>query len=302
MAIQRLSVHSENKSILIKSIFRLCGYIPYTSIPTMSDSPSTLPSVCKPSGTAAATRGWRFGLFRCPGCLPRWRFARAAFAAACCAVNACRRRWWWWAISTLAAPANPLTLALLAELRAAGLRPGVISRGYGNARAPGAGGACPRDDRLKSATNPFAVRQAGFAVAIGRRRSEAGRALLAAHPEVNVILADDGCNTTRWRATSSWRWWTAGAVSGRLLPAGPLARVRQPAGAVDAGGGEWRRGAARLAGASALLSYAFAARRALPAGQPAGRCAPADLPGRVVALVEHWPPATLFSTSLRQQG
>ena len=104
-----------------------------------------------------------------------------------------------------------LTLALLAELRAAGLHPGVISRGYGGAGAPGAGGACPRRPG-SSWRRTLAVRaQAGFAVAIGRRRSEAGGAA-GRPPEVTVILADDGLHTTRWRATSSWRWWTAGAV------------------------------------------------------------------------------------------
>lgn len=197
---------------------------------------------------------------------------------------------------------TPLTLALLAELRAAGLHPGVISRGYGGA-ARQAQAVHARDDPAQVGDEPLLYAQAGFAVAIGRRRSEAGRALLAAHPEVNVILADDGlqhyalARDIELAVVDGGR----GFGTGRLLPAGPL---REPV--------------SRLARVDAVVVNGDAAPPDLPAhprcfhmrlqpgalyqlSQPARRCAPADLPGRVVALAGIGHPQRFFDT-LRQQG
>jgi len=86
---------------------------------------------------------------------------------------------------------TPLVLWLVQWLRARGMHPGIVSRGYGGSgsvqpvtadSAPGAAG----DEPVLLAT------RAGCPVWIGRRRAEAARALLAAHPEVDVLVSDDG--------------------------------------------------------------------------------------------------------------
>lgn len=197
---------------------------------------------------------------------------------------------------------TPLTLALLAELRAAGLRPGVISRGYGGS-ARQAQPVCASDDPAQVGDEPLLYAQAGFAVAIGRRRSEAGRVLLAAHPEVDVILADDGlqhyalARDIELAVVDGGR----GFGTGRLLPAGPL---REPV--------------RRLAQVGAIVVNGEAAPPGLPAhprcfhmrlrpdllyrlSAPHTRCAPSALAGRVVALAGIGHPQRFFDT-LRQQG
>lgn len=87
---------------------------------------------------------------------------------------------------------TPTTLALLACLRSRGWNPGVVSRGYGRSgkevlevgidTPASAGGDEPTLIR----------RQAQVPVFVGSRRVDAARALLAAHPEVDVIVCDDG--------------------------------------------------------------------------------------------------------------
>lgn len=197
---------------------------------------------------------------------------------------------------------TPLTLTLLAELRAAGFHPGVISRGYGGA-AQHAQSVGAKDSPAQVGDEPLLYAQAGFAVAIGRRRSEAGRALLAAHPEVNVILADDGlqhyalARDIELAVVDGGR----GFGTGRLLPAGPL---REPI--------------SRLARVDAIVVNGDSTPASLPAhprcfhmrlqpgalyrlSDPATHCAPAELDGRVVALAGIGHPQRFFDT-LRQQG
>jgi tetraacyldisaccharide 4'-kinase len=118
---------------------------------------------------------------------------------------------------------TPLTIWLAQALRAAGLRPGVISRGHG------AAGEAPRAVRPDSSTldvgdEPVLIaRRAGVPVFVGRKRVEAGRALLAAHPEVDVILTDDGLqHYALARDVEVLLFDGRGAGNGWLLPAGPL--------------------------------------------------------------------------------
>lgn len=123
---------------------------------------------------------------------------------------------------------TPLVLALVDWLREAGYAPGVISRGYaGRARAPMAVGAA--SDPLEVGDEPLLIaRRAGCPVWIGRVRAEAGRGLLAAHPEVNVLIADDGLQ--HYGLARDLELVVVDGERGfgnrHLLPAGPL---REPA-------------------------------------------------------------------------
>ncbi|GAB3371449.1 tetraacyldisaccharide 4'-kinase [Massilia agri] len=118
---------------------------------------------------------------------------------------------------------TPLTIWLAERLRAAGLRPGVISRGHGGAEA------CPREVTPQSAPGdvgdePLLIAaRAGCPVVVGRKRAEAGRALLAAHPEVDVLITDDGLqHYALARDVEIVLFDGRGVGNGWLLPAGPL--------------------------------------------------------------------------------
>jgi tetraacyldisaccharide 4'-kinase len=118
---------------------------------------------------------------------------------------------------------TPLTIWLVDALRRAGWRPGVISRGHGGAAGTVRAvqhGALARevgDEPLLIATS------ARCPVYVGRDRVAAGQALLADHPEVNLIVSDDGLQHYRLqRDVEVLLFDGRGVGNGWLLPAGPL--------------------------------------------------------------------------------
>lgn len=121
---------------------------------------------------------------------------------------------------------TPTTLALLAVLRARGLRAGVISRGYGR-DSDGAHLLTRASTAREAGDEPLLIHLRGrVPVAVGRDRVAAARALLAAHPELDLLVSDDGLQHWRLpRALSLLVFDERGLGNGRLLPAGPL---RQP--------------------------------------------------------------------------
>lgn len=122
---------------------------------------------------------------------------------------------------------TPLVIWLVQALAAAGYRPGVISRGYGGAEAaPRLVGADAEVAAVGDEPLLIAERS-GAPVMVGRRRTAAAQALLAAHPEVNVIIADDGLqHYALARDIEIMLFDERGLGNGWLLPAGPL---REPA-------------------------------------------------------------------------
>lgn len=122
---------------------------------------------------------------------------------------------------------TPLTIWLVEQMRAAGFTPGVISRGHGSEAA-----YVREVTRFSSAADigdePLLIAQRTSApLFVGRNRVEAGQALLAAHPEVNVIVSDDGLqHYALARDVEIILFDSRGAGNGWLLPAGPL---REPA-------------------------------------------------------------------------
>jgi tetraacyldisaccharide 4'-kinase len=124
---------------------------------------------------------------------------------------------------------TPLTLRIVKWLAELGYHPGIISRGYGGrARAPMAV-AADSDPTLVGDEPVLLARHAACPVWIGRKRYAAGRQLLDSHPEVNVLVADDGlqhyalARDMEIVVVDGLR----GFGNGRLLPAGPL---REPLG------------------------------------------------------------------------
>jgi tetraacyldisaccharide 4'-kinase len=185
---------------------------------------------------------------------------------------------------------TPLVLALAGALRLRGLRPGILSRGYGGAGvAPRA--VSPGEGPEQSGDEPLLLAErSGCPVWVGADRVAAARALVAAHPECSVILCDDGLQHYRLRrdfeiAVEDER----GAGNGLLLPAGPL---REPAG---------RRVDARVANGGKPGPGAFAMRLVVRGmyrvGDGSARLDPAELAGkRLHAVAGIGNPARFFAT------
>ncbi|SHN38191.1 lipid-A-disaccharide kinase [Duganella sacchari] len=118
---------------------------------------------------------------------------------------------------------TPLTIWLVQALQAAGMRPGVISRGFGSSEE-GARAVTATSTPAQVGDEPLLIRQrTGAPVMVGRDRAATGRALLAAHPEVDILITDDGLQHYRLqRDVEIILFDGRGAGNGWLLPAGPL--------------------------------------------------------------------------------
>lgn len=126
---------------------------------------------------------------------------------------------------------TPVTIALVRELQARGWHPGVISRGFGR-----------KDDDVKlinehthadeAGDEPLLIaRETGVPVAVGRQRHAAGQCLLDAHPEVDLIISDDGLqHAALARDVEIAVVGARGLGNGWVLPAGPL---REPPSRLD---------------------------------------------------------------------
>jgi len=118
---------------------------------------------------------------------------------------------------------TPTTIAVVRLLRAFGWHPGVVSRGHGRRRQGRV--AVERDtDASACGDEPLLIRlRTGMPVMVDNDRVAAARALLAAHPEVDIIVADDGLQHHRLaRDVEVIVFDERGVGNGLLLPAGPL--------------------------------------------------------------------------------
>jgi tetraacyldisaccharide 4'-kinase len=197
-------------------------------------------------------------------CLPLWPLSLLFGAVA--ALRRAAFRLGWCKVTELPVPVvvvgnisvggtgkTPLTIALAAQLREQQWRPGIVCRGYGgSARTPQAvtGDADPRvcgDEAV------LLAQRSGCAVWIGADRVAAARGLLAAHPDCNLIVSDDGLQHYALGRNVDIAVIDAarGTGNGWLLPAGPL---REPS--------------ARLATVNAIVLNGDGPAPALPPGAP----------------------------------
>lgn len=117
---------------------------------------------------------------------------------------------------------TPLVTLLAQQLRAAGYQPGVLSRGYGGQRT---GEVRPDSDPRQLGDEPVLLaRRTGCPVWVHPARVQAGRALLTAYPQVNVLLCDDGLQHYALQRDIEIAvvQRPLGVGNGQLLPAGPL--------------------------------------------------------------------------------
>lgn len=121
---------------------------------------------------------------------------------------------------------TPTVMALIHSLRTLGWRPGVVSRGYGR-RSDGLLEVNTASTAQACGDEPLLIyRRTGVPVMVGRDRHAAACALLQAHPDINLLVADDGMQ--HWRLPRDLEVLVfdgRGAGNGLTLPAGPL---RQP--------------------------------------------------------------------------
>ncbi len=118
---------------------------------------------------------------------------------------------------------TPTVIAVVAALQRRGYRPGIVSRGHGrDGDAPRAVGAA---DAVRDVGDEplLLARRTGVPVVVGRDRVAAARLLLERHPDVDLLVADDGLQHPALpRQAELVVFDERGAGNGLLLPAGPL--------------------------------------------------------------------------------
>jgi len=143
---------------------------------------------------------------------------------------------------------TPLVLWLAAALGARGFRPAIVSRGYRGANAQPCEVAVGGEPARYGDEPLLLAERSGVPVWIGRDRAAAARAAIAAHPDRDLVICDDGLQHYALArdfeiAVEDDR----GYGNGLLLPAGPLREP--PSRQVDA---TVVNGAAARAGAFAM--------------------------------------------------
>ncbi len=118
---------------------------------------------------------------------------------------------------------TPVVAAVVERLQALGLRPGIVSRGYGR-RGEDCREVLSASSPAESGDEPLLLaRRCGVPVFVAPRRADAGRALLARHPGTQVLVSDDGLqHLALARDLEVCVFDERGTGNGWLLPAGPL--------------------------------------------------------------------------------
>jgi len=130
---------------------------------------------------------------------------------------------------------TPLAIWVAEFLKSKGWSPAILSRGYGaKVEAPRA--ATIASDAAEVGDEPIVLaRRSGCPVWVGADRIAVAAALRAAHPDVNVLVLDDGLQHYRIRRDVEIAVVDArGLGNGFLLPAGPLREPRLRLRTVDA--------------------------------------------------------------------
>ena len=129
---------------------------------------------------------------------------------------------------------TPIVIALAQKLKELGWKPGIISRGYGAQASKLPTSVTGDSDPSIVGDEPVLIAQRTdnqFPIWVYPKRKETIAALLKHHPEVNVIISDDGlqhAGLSRWPAREGGRDIELVVRDGRgegnrfLLPAGPL--------------------------------------------------------------------------------
>lgn len=120
---------------------------------------------------------------------------------------------------------TPITMAVVQHLKAQGWRVGVLSRGYGR-KTSSTLAVTPSSNPHNVGDEPLLIaRRCQVPVFVGISRVDAGHALLSLHPDVQVLVCDDGLqHLALERDLELCVFDERGIGNGHLLPAGPAAR------------------------------------------------------------------------------
>lgn len=118
---------------------------------------------------------------------------------------------------------TPTVIAIVGLLRRHGFTPGIVSRGYGGSHTA----LLDVTRELRAAQcgdEPLLMHlRTGAPMVVGRDRVAAARELLQRHPQVDVVVSDDGLqHLALERSAQVLLFDERGAGNGWLLPAGPL--------------------------------------------------------------------------------
>ena len=118
---------------------------------------------------------------------------------------------------------TPTTIALVQLLRQRGWTPGVVSRGYGRA-GDGLVEVGAHSEAAEVGDEPLLIhRRARVPVVVGRDRVAAAQWLCRTHPQIDVVVSDDGLQHHRLaRDLQIVVFDERGVGNGLCLPAGPL--------------------------------------------------------------------------------
>jgi tetraacyldisaccharide 4'-kinase len=118
---------------------------------------------------------------------------------------------------------TPVVLAVVEHLKARGLRVGVVSRGYGR-QTRDCREVFPDSAALEVGDEPLLLkRHSDVPVFVALARPQAAQALLAAYPDTQVIVSDDGLqHYALQRDIEICVFDERGTGNGFLMPAGPL--------------------------------------------------------------------------------
>lgn len=198
---------------------------------------------------------------------------------------------------------TPVVIALAESLAAEGYTPGVISRGY-QGSAHGSVFVSPDSDPAVCGDEPVLLaRRSACPVVVGRDRVCAGKRLLAAHPEVDVLISDDGLqHYALARDIEIAVIDERGVGNGWRLPSGPL---REPISRLEAVHGLVLNGtppSGPALPAKHMFNMRLVAGACYALDNPATRCELKDLVGaRVHAIAGVGNPRRFFD-SLRAAG
>lgn len=118
---------------------------------------------------------------------------------------------------------TPTVIAVIEHLRERGWHPGIVSRGHGRQTRTILHVDAQSTARDVGDEPLLLQRRVKTPVVVGIDRVAAAQALLAANPEVDCLVADDGLQHLRWsRDIEIVVFDRRGAGNGWLMPAGPL--------------------------------------------------------------------------------
>jgi tetraacyldisaccharide 4'-kinase len=131
---------------------------------------------------------------------------------------------------------TPCVIWLARWLQEHSYKPGIISRGYGGSARHPQRACADGDPRAVGDEAVVLARRCACPVWVARSRVAAAQALLAAHPECNVILSDDGLQHYALKRAVEIVVLDGerGCGNGMLLPAGPLREPVRRLRSVDA--------------------------------------------------------------------